>query len=690
MRADRPTEFGLLGPAMKALLIYGYMAAMCVGYVFVAVHTPLTLYPHASHDDGLYINLGRHLAEGEWLGHYNQFTLAKGPGFPLFLAASNLLGFPESLSRALFHCAAIVFFTIVLHRFIGSVLLSGLMFTLLIWHPVSLSVFTLRVFREQIYYGQVLILLAALAVTLFGARSNKERIGCAVLAGAMWGWLWLTREEGIWILPGVALAAFAAALYGYRENRLKVVLGSLLIVAATFMTTHIAFRSVNWWVYGKFVGVEDVEPNFVSALGALNSVRSGGVVPYVSITREARQRVYAVSPAFASLSNYFEGDGGAGWARVSCEAQPSSCGEIGAAWFFFALRDAAAKAGHYKSPSSASSFYARLAREISAACERGALQCSSQMVALMPAWTWQQLTERVPELSREALDLLLLRDPPLQFNSSTGTEAALGQVLHFLNYPKHTRSVDMPSGLGSYSLRGWYYRSGNEWPSIEIKDIGGDPAPFDVHRMASPDIAEHFHDPDAVDQRFLINAHCSEACTLILTTNRGDRLEIELGKLQKGEMTLGDGRVFVDDIESAVDPAYVATRADRLAEQIRVLILEDYQWISLPVMLLGALSFVVAGLLHWRLAPWNVCYLLALVMWVSVLSRVALLMLIAATAMAALNQTYVSPAYFLLIAACILSMAACLQLNRQARASSVDVKFAGHDSGARKVEATHS
>jgi hypothetical protein len=176
----------------------------------------------------------------------------------------------------------------------------------------------------------------------------------------------------------------------------------------------------------------------------------------VSITREARQRVYAVSPAFAALSDYFEGDGGKGWARVSCEAQPSSCGEIGAGWFLFALREAVAKAGYYKSPSKASSFYARLAREVSAACERGALQCAPQVLGLMPAWTWEQLTGRIPRLSREALDLLLLLNPPLQLNPSEGTEAALNSALHFLNYPKHTAPRDMPAGLGSYALRGWY------------------------------------------------------------------------------------------------------------------------------------------------------------------------------------------------------------------------------------------
>jgi hypothetical protein len=52
----------------------------------------MVLLPDATHDDGLFMALGRSLAEGHWLGDFNQFTLMKGPGFPAFV--NNWLGIP--------------------------------------------------------------------------------------------------------------------------------------------------------------------------------------------------------------------------------------------------------------------------------------------------------------------------------------------------------------------------------------------------------------------------------------------------------------------------------------------------------------------------------------------------------------------------------------------------------------------
>ncbi len=40
-------------------VIYSYLIAMIVAYTVVAVHTPITLYPFATHDDGLSMSLGR-------------------------------------------------------------------------------------------------------------------------------------------------------------------------------------------------------------------------------------------------------------------------------------------------------------------------------------------------------------------------------------------------------------------------------------------------------------------------------------------------------------------------------------------------------------------------------------------------------------------------------------------------------
>ncbi len=112
----------------QRLFIFIGLPALIVGYLVVATHTPLTIYPGAMHDDGLFIKLGMYLAEGQWLGPFSQFTLMKGPGYPAFLAVAHWLGISVTLAHALFHCLAVTVFTVVLHRFVKSYLLSGLNF----------------------------------------------------------------------------------------------------------------------------------------------------------------------------------------------------------------------------------------------------------------------------------------------------------------------------------------------------------------------------------------------------------------------------------------------------------------------------------------------------------------------------------------------------------------------------------
>ena len=57
-------------------------------------------------DDRLFIELAQHLVRGEWLGPYNELTLAKGPFYPLFIAATFLVGVPLFLAQHLLYAAA--------------------------------------------------------------------------------------------------------------------------------------------------------------------------------------------------------------------------------------------------------------------------------------------------------------------------------------------------------------------------------------------------------------------------------------------------------------------------------------------------------------------------------------------------------------------------------------------------------
>jgi hypothetical protein len=649
----------------RRLIVNSYFVVMIMTYLIVIVHTPITIN-RLPHDDSLFVALGRSLAEGRWLGQFSQFTLMKGPGYPAFLALANWLGVSVSLAHALFHCFAVTFFVAICHLFVRSAAISGVLFTLLLWHPISLSAFLLRVIREQIYYAQVLIVLAAFAAALFYARGKKQGALLGTLCGVMLGWFWLTREEGVWIIPAIALMALAATFHAVHERRIRELIATLLVAIGVFAGVQVGFRAINWAVYGKFVGVDIKETNFQRALGALHSVRSGGVRPLVSVTRAARERIYAVSPTFASVKWYFEGTAASGWVGFTCQLLPGSCGEIGAGWFIWALRDAASAGGHYSSPAKASLFFGQLADEVSTACAGGALECAPQLIAEMPPVSWSQVVKLAPARYLDALNLLLLLKPPLQLNPSVGPEELLAADLRFLNYPLHTQPAGATAALPLYVLSGWYYKSGHDWISVTAKAPSGSPVDIRVERTASPDIQAGSKDPAASDQRFMIRARCTDDCLLTFVTLDGAKLEKPLADFIRGSVgfDFGGGHIHVDSAAIHPNPTYVKTPIEAGCDLVRKAILTYYHLLFVPLLVLGALAFLAATFMYPRIAVTNVTYILALVSWLLVFLRASLLVLIDVTSFLALLGFRLAPAHYMLVSGAVLSCAAWLQLFR--------------------------
>lgn len=650
-------------PKARSALACLCLASPMLLYFFVAYHTPIFLFPNAPHDDGLFLALGQSLAEGRWLGSYNQFTLMKGPGYPAFLALIHWIGAPATLAHALLHVTAVAFFVVVAHQFVRSCWLSGLLFVLLLWHPASLVI--IRIMRDRIYFDQLLILFAALTWTLFGSCSGRERAIFACVSGLALGWFWLTREEGIWILPALAFLLLAAFLLARHNLRVREFGLSVMLFLAVFVATQIGFSTANWWVYGKFVGVDFKEANFQRALSAITGVRYGETKPYVPLTAAARQQIYRVSDAFASLSDDFEGSLGRGWAKTSCSSQPMTCGEIGAAWFMWALRDAAANDGHFSSPTAASEFFGKLADEIEAACANGRLQCTSKTISEAPALTWTELARRLPARSVVAVNALLSGEPLLGLPSGSGSRASVANSLRFLNNPSPVVIA------GEAGLSGWFHGSGAEWFSIVVKRHNGSQVNARLERRASPDIAAHFHDPLATSQRYHIGVDCDQRCIIEIHVDKRAKTEIGFAQLANAPITieLGPAILYVDS--AAFSSTTPPTQASAAALELRAVVLTAYRYVLVPVAALGLVSFAASTILYWNRVLRNACYVLAATSWLLVISRLAVLLAVDITSFHVLRLDYMAPAQHILVCAAIFSCAALLQLASATRASAL-------------------
>lgn len=78
----------------KDALLCGALLLLTLARLLLAWCTPVTadLSPSSAFDDSLFIKLGMSIASGKWLGLYDKLTLAKNPGYPLFLAFCSKLG----------------------------------------------------------------------------------------------------------------------------------------------------------------------------------------------------------------------------------------------------------------------------------------------------------------------------------------------------------------------------------------------------------------------------------------------------------------------------------------------------------------------------------------------------------------------------------------------------------------------
>lgn len=389
-----------IGALAGSLLVAGFALSMWLRAGF----PPLAAM--APHDDLLFVRLAEEIAAGRWLGGFDQLTLVKGSGYPLFLAAVDLLGLPAKPSEHFLYLAASLSAVATIAYLCAAPRLVVPAFWVLALNPYAWGKDAARVVRENVYQSEGLALFALTALYLYGG-GRRRALGVAL--GSLAGVYWITREEGVWLLPALlvpTLAAAVAALRGGHGPRGRELLRSggrmALPVGLAFAGVVGAVNLANWEHYGVFRNNDFRAGPFVAAYGAVSRIKAEAWTRYVVFPRDARIAAYRVSPAAAELGRYFEGQPGRDWAAVSrgypppwgCPAGPPGCNrEILSGWFMWALRDAVSQAGHYRSARDADRYYLRLAGELDAACDAGRIACEAPRATMLPVWRDRYLAD---------------------------------------------------------------------------------------------------------------------------------------------------------------------------------------------------------------------------------------------------------------------------------------------------------
>lgn len=394
---------------------------------------PLFAIGGADHDDVLFLNLASTLLHGHWLGHYNSLTLAKGPFYPMWVALAFVLKIPLLQSQQLVYAAACALAVRALAPVLRRDWARLGIYTLLLWNPMSFDANEMaRVLREEIYPPLTLMLFACMIALYYRRTQSWRRMApWAALLGLTWAAFYLTKEESVWIVPSLVLLGAAIVIRAWRHSRAALrqvgfAGGVAFLGAAVPLFTVCTLNARN---YGWFGTVEFRAKAFKDAYGALLRVRAKHEIPYVPVTHATCERIYAVSPAFAELKPYLDGQVGFDWARVSSflTHRPAAEREIGGGWFMWALRQAVQDSGHAHSARQALQFYASIARQVNQACDQGTLPAGPRRSGFMPPWRPGQTTALMHTLVHFSIFLTWFRHFSAYTPGSMGSAPELDQ-----------------------------------------------------------------------------------------------------------------------------------------------------------------------------------------------------------------------------------------------------------------------
>lgn len=393
----------------------------------------LTAKGGSGHDDALFIELAKNILTTGWLGEYSKMTLIKGPFYPLYIAFNFLIGFPLLLGQHLLYIGACLLLTFLLYFIFLQPTALLLLYAVLIFSPATFSIGLTRVMRVGIYPAlTVLTIDCLIGLYIWRKRSMAGMAGWAIGVGIFFAAFWLTREEGVWLIPScILLVGFIVFdLWVKNDNRVK-------RIAIVFSSVGVGLLSIllvsviNYNKYGIFNTVEFKTEEFTSAYGALSRVVPENRIRYVPVTRAVREKIYEVSPSFAELKPYLEGDLGENWAvhGKSLTHLPKEEREIAGGWFMWAFRDAVALAGYHENGSKALKFYARIASEVNAACDDHTLQCISKRASMTPPWRSEYLPVLLDELHTEIPSFLNFKHFPVEYTYSSIVPGGTKQLL---------------------------------------------------------------------------------------------------------------------------------------------------------------------------------------------------------------------------------------------------------------------
>ena len=286
---------------------------------------PFVIQTWAVVDDGLYVRHATAFLDWlrgtgtRWLGPFDSYLLAKVPLYGIWLATLNILGLPLRVGEFLLFLTCGFLF----RRAVRPV-------RLLVWWEFAFVLFLLLAnpllpfdfFLHRLSFHAALTdlcLIAAVGLALRAGAVMRARLLWALLLGFLFSLCYLNREEAIWVVV-VVFAAFmivgAVSLLACHRGdaRWRPAVRGLALAMLAFLVGALplilAVCTLNKVHYGAFITTFRRSSAFTGLYQRLTSLEPAGHRAYIPIARSTRLKAYELSPTFAKLQPFLEGQRG--------------------------------------------------------------------------------------------------------------------------------------------------------------------------------------------------------------------------------------------------------------------------------------------------------------------------------------------------------------------------------------------
>ncbi len=377
-------------------IVFAYFIILIVIKFLLATRLPAYILSDNAHDDLWTVKAAESILAGNWLGNYDQYTLIKGCFAPLLMAFTNRIGATYLSMYTFLYCTSCVVFVKAVQPILKSVVHECLLFTFLLFNPVTMAAETFqRIYRNGHSQWQLLLVFGAIfAVYIRREWSIKKILPWAILGGiSLWAF-YNTREDAVWLMPFCIVAivvtvislifGISKQLSAEKGEKKNTTLKSIVVVLPLMILLigNTVVKSVNYMNYGAFLSNDRTKGSFSEVIKDLYAIEPAeGLIElysdpnkeyaqyYYNIYHDVLYKAYEASPTFNSVYEQVEA-AIAQW--DSGEALVD--GELMYDHVLYAIRDGVAAAGYYSDLKTSSEFYERVHLELQEAFDNGTLE----------------------------------------------------------------------------------------------------------------------------------------------------------------------------------------------------------------------------------------------------------------------------------------------------------------------------